>query len=84
MVVTLTQYEMSVLFKQDPNTEGDGGFQSLLVSLQRRINRATGDVDLTAKDLEKIPRYAFDYQNGGWEQRLKDIFTRTFGPNLGR
>jgi hypothetical protein len=84
MLVTLDPSEMSILFHQDPSTSQEGGFQSLLVSLQNRINRATGDIDLTPYDLERISRYAFDYGNGGWENRLTDTFGRVLGPRLGR
>jgi len=39
---------------------------------------------LTDVDLERIPRYAFDYGNGGFEGRLRRIFERHLGPNLNR
>jgi hypothetical protein len=84
MHVTLTPGEMAVLFRQDPRTQKDGGFQGLLVSLEKRIDRSSGHLDLTPDDLEKIPRYAFDYKNGGWEDRLMAIFSRELGPKLGR
>jgi hypothetical protein len=84
MDVTLTRVEMEVLFRQDPRTRRDGGFQSFLVRLQRRTDQNTGALTLTDVDLEKIPRYAFDYGNGGWENRLKDIFERSLGSELGR
>lgn len=84
MDVTLTSDEISEIDKQDPSTATDGGFQSLMVSLQKRVNRATGQVHLTPDDLRRIPQYAFDYGNGGWENRLKRAFGRTLGPNLGR
>ncbi len=84
MRIILTASEMSELFRQHPGTKGDGGFQSLLVKLQGRVNRATGDLLLTPALLERIPRYAFDYGNGGWENRLMAIFSRALGPNLGR
>ena len=84
MQVTLTESEMAVLFRQDPRTRRDGGFQSFLVRLQRKTDRATGALVLTASDLERIPRYAFDYGNGGWEGRLKKVFGRVLGPSLGR
>lgn len=84
MYVTLTPSEITILFRQDPKTEKDGGYQKLLVSLEKRINRSTGEIDLTPDDLEKIPRYAFDYKIGGWEDRLVGIFSRVLGPKLGR
>ena len=82
--VTLNPGEIEILDRQDPVTERDGGFQKLLVDLQYSLNRKTGALPLTEDHEEKIPRYAFDYQNGGWEDRLKSIFSRTLGQNLGR
>jgi hypothetical protein len=35
-------------------------------------------------NLEKIPHLAFDYKDGGWESRLRRVFSREAGPNLGR
>ena len=84
MRVVLSLSEVAELFIQPPATRGDGGYQSLLVSLQKSINRTTGELDLTEEDLERIPRYAFDYGNGGWENRLVAIFGRVLGPKLGR
>jgi len=84
MNIPLTHGEMDALFLQDPGTEGDGGFQSLLVKLQGRVNRTTGEIILTSVLIERIARYAFDYGNGGWEKRLVGIFGRALGPRLGR
>jgi hypothetical protein len=55
-----------------------------LVSLQSRIDRVTGGLKLTDDDLRRIPMYAFDYGNGGWEDRLAGAFGRSLGPGLGR
>jgi hypothetical protein len=82
--VTLDTNEIDEIDKQDPSTAKDGGFQGLMVSLQKRINRSTGQLHLTADDLRRIPMYAFDYRNGGWEDRLKRAFGRSLGPKLGR
>jgi hypothetical protein len=82
--LTLNSAELSCLFRQDPSTKGDGGFQGLLVRLQRQTDRSTGVISLDAKVLERIPRYAFDYKQGGWEDRLLNIFSRTLGNRLGR
>jgi hypothetical protein len=79
--VHLEAWEISVL---DRPANGNGGYQSLLRRLQRRIDRSTGHLDLTPADLQRIPRYAFDYGNGGWEDRLVSIFSRTLGLHLGR
>jgi hypothetical protein len=79
--VFLTQGEVTIL---DRHVAGFGGYQSLLRRLQSRINRSNGRLDLYPQDLEKIPRYAFDYGNGGWEGRLIGVFSRILGPRLGR
>jgi hypothetical protein len=84
MDVLLTAAEIAELDKQDPVTASDGGYQSLLVSLQQRVDRGTGGLMLTADDLRRIPMYAFDYGNGGWEDRLVGAFGRSLGPRLGR
>ena len=84
MDVTLAASEIAEIDKQDPAKASDGGFQGLMVSLQKRIKRPSGRLKLTADDLRRIPMYAFDYENGGWEDRLKAAFSRTLGPNLGR
>jgi hypothetical protein len=75
--VTLASTEIEILDRQDPATENDGGFQQLLVELHGLLNRNTGALALSDEHEEKIPRYAFDYKNGGWEDRLKGIFSRT-------
>lgn len=82
--VTLTENEIEELLKQDPSTAKDGGFQSLLVKLQGKLNRTTGFIHLDDDDLTRIPQYAFKYGNGGWETRLKAIFERTLGSSLNR
>jgi hypothetical protein len=83
-IVTLNQDEKEVLLRQDPSTESDGGFQKLLITLQYLLDEKSGTIELPDILLERIPRYAFDYGNGGWEDRLKSIFARTLSPNLGR
>jgi hypothetical protein len=83
MKVILNHRELHALLRQDPDTRTDGGFQSFLVNLGER---ATNDreIELSEADIEKIQRYAFDYGQGGWEDRLKAIFERHLGPRLGR
>lgn len=82
MIIYLSQFEQSILFRQNPKTRKDGGWQSLLVKLQKQTNLRTGIIYLTPKDIERIHRYAFKYGNGGWEDRLTSIFGRTLGPRL--
>ncbi len=66
-IITLNPGEIAILNRQNPTSAQDGGWQTLLVRLQENLNGATGELDLGAQDLEQIPRYAFDYGNGGWE-----------------
>ena len=47
--------------------------------------RSERDVRLTAfQDLADIPHFAFDFKQGGWENRLIAVFGRLLGPRLGR
>lgn len=78
----LRQRVAAEVVQQDPATAGDGGDQSLMVSFQKRIDRASGSLDLTDDDLRRIQMYAFKYGNGGWEDRLEAAFGRTLGPKL--
>ena len=79
--VELDQPEMQELLKQDPATEKDGGWQGLLVSSQKRLNKTTGHLTLTSYDLEQIKRYS-QYSAGGFQNRLRKIFGRTLGANF--
>ena len=81
MKVNLNPAEREVLFRQRPGRSG--GFQCLMLKLQSNIT-ANGDLHLDDDDLERIPRYAFDYGGGGWEDRMKAIFERHLSPDLGR
>ena len=82
--VVLNDAEIALLDEQDSSSRGDGGFQRLMVDLKAGLRRPTKELKLSDDDLERIPKYAFDYKQGGWEDRLKGIFSRTLGPNLGR
>ena len=80
--LVLNHQEIRELLKQNPATEKDGGWQGLIVSLQKRANKTSGHLTLTEADLGAIQRYAFKYGNGGWEARLVAIFARHLGPKL--
>ena len=80
--VTLNQLEIQDLLKQDSGTEKDGGWQGLLVGFQKRLNKTTGHLTLTADDIAQVQRYAFLYKRGGWQSRLLGIFGRALGPKL--
>lgn len=83
MRIELTRDELAELDRQNPETKDDGGWQGLLVGLQEKVNRATSELVLDGRDLERIARYAFHYKRGGWQARLMRIFGRTLGPTLG-
>lgn len=82
--LTLSHAEIQELLKQNSGTEKDGGWQSLMVSLQKRTNKTTGHLTLTPSDLEQIRRYAFDYGNARWKAHLVTIFGRHLGPKDNR
>ena len=84
MEVKLNKAEIDVLFEQDPSSEKNGGWQGLLVRLQRSVDTDTGVIKISGRDLVRIPKYAFDMGHGGWQGKLISIFGRTLGPKLGR
>lgn len=81
--IELNAQERKLLFKQAPQTEGGGGFQKLLVRLQRQYDSDSKEIKLYKPDLEKIGRYAYKYNKGGWQKRLVSIFGRHLGIKLG-
>jgi hypothetical protein len=82
--VVLDADEIAELRRQAPETASDGGFQRFLVRLQSQMNYSTQELKLNDQDLADIPRFAFDYKQGGWQSRLMAIFARTLGPRLGK
>lgn len=79
--VDLSREEIAEL---DRAVNGSGGFEDFLRRLQRQINHATATIKLSEKDVSDIPHFAFDFTQGGWENRLITVFGRTLGPKLGR
>jgi hypothetical protein len=77
----LTREEIAEL---DRPARGVGGFQNFIKRLQSQVNHATATIRLTGDDMEEIQRYAFDYDQGGFQGRLLFIFSRVLGPHLGR
>ena len=55
------------------NTEGQGGFQSLMERLQDGYDEDENTLTISEKDQERLPRYADDYGNGGWEDQIEAI-----------
>ena len=83
-IIPLTPDERNALFQKDKNPKG-GSFQRFMVKLQKQFRTGMQDIVLDEDDLEKIAHYAFDFPGGGgWETRLKLVFERELGPNLGR
>jgi hypothetical protein len=81
-MITLNPVELEILFRQDPATKDDGGWQRLLITLKELADPDTGEIEIPPRILERIRRYAFEYGNGGWESRLTSVFGRTLGPTL--
>jgi hypothetical protein len=79
--VMLNADELAEL-NQPPN--GSGGFQTFIKRLQSQVNHATSEVRLTDDDVSDLQHYAFDFKQGGFQDRLIAIFGRTLGPKLGR
>ena len=82
--VVLNQQEVETLDIQAPSTANDGGYQNFLVRLQSKLDRGNNELTLSDSDLARIPKYAYDYGQGGWQNRLETIFGRTLGSRLGR
>jgi len=73
MKITLNHQEVCQIYRTKPEERSRGGFQSFMVSLQGRLKH--NEIDLTGDDLEKIERYS-QYDNGGYEGRLRKAFGR--------
>lgn len=74
MRLKLDNNQKKALYQVDPNSRRNGGFQSLLVSLQEKYNPHASIIDLNAQEIERIKRYSKKYRNGGWQNTLKAIF----------
>lgn len=59
-------------FFTDATISGQGGFQSLCRSLAARL-KTSKVLKLTPEELVRIARYASDYGDGGYQQRLRKI-----------
>lgn len=82
--VILNQEEIETLNLQAPSTANDGGYQNFMIQLQSKLDCTTNELTLSDNDLSRISKYAYDYGQGGWQNRLEAIFSRTLGPRLGR
>lgn len=82
--IELFDTEIHVLLDESLTNKSAGGWQSLIIKLRKQLDKEKKEIILYFDDLERIPRYAFDYKNGGWQGTLKQIFGRSLGENLGR
>jgi hypothetical protein len=78
-VYDLTREEIARL---DEPMKGVSSFQKFINRLQNQINRATATFRLNAEDVNCIQHSAFDYEQGGFQDRLVAIFGRVLGPTL--
>lgn len=69
-IFELNDVELELLRREDPSTEQDGGYQQLLVLLQGEIEEGTNRIFLTRPVRVRVRRYAFEYRQGGWQDRL--------------
>jgi hypothetical protein len=77
----LDRRETDELFRQDPATAKDGGFQSFIVRLQKQYRTGTQEIGLDDDDIEQIREYAANSNHGGWQARMLRIFGRVLGPS---
>lgn len=84
MIIQLNPDEVAELFKQDPKSRSKGGFQGLLVGLQKNYTVNKRKLFIDPATAVKIRKYAFGYKNGGWQLRLLRIFSRAMGRDLGK
>jgi len=82
IVLQLSDAEYEIVCRQDPATRDDGGYQRLMVTLQEITDERTRQMVLPVHLIPRLRRYAFDYGNGGWENRITGIFSQHLGPNL--
>jgi len=75
----LTEDEMDELFRQDPKTAADGGFQDFIVGLQKQARRGSLEIRLEEDDIVRIREYAANSKRGGWQSRTLKIFGRVLG-----
>lgn len=71
--IQLSQKAIKKLLTQDPRTESKGGFQKLIIGMQRQLDSATGVLQVTDSQVEKIERYRKQYGRGGWQDILAEV-----------
>lgn len=73
--IKLNKEEYSYLNKE---VNMNGGFQRFIRELQIRIKKATREIDLSNRDIEKILKYKSNPGKGGFQSRFNKIFGRHF------
>ncbi len=76
--VKLSREEIADLFHLNRIQRDRGGFQRFLVSLQDRINRQTGVLELSGADIDFILRHGRQARKGGFQAIIRKIFQRHF------
>lgn len=70
VTITLTDEEAEPLRRK---VNGEGGMQSLLRGLQKKLDDKTNTIELTPAEIEKILRYGLNYGQGGFQGRLEGL-----------
>ncbi len=76
--VILDRHEMEQLFRQDGSQREAASWQRKLVSLQERLNKTTGELMLSAEDLQWIREHASPSTKGS----LRNWITAAFGRQI--
>lgn len=79
----LSKEELNELLRHDPATKNRGGFQRFLIGLQSRVNRVSGEIDLSESDMNRILRHGRNPSRGGWQASIRKIFARHFDFDAG-
>ena len=64
----------------DRPVRGEGGFQNLLRRIRAGYDPATGTLEISAPDAERVMRYSADYGGGGFQGRLGPLATALTQP----
>jgi len=77
MTVTLNKEELAVLIDYGMRPNRSGGFQGLTKALYERVNKVTGELEITDELLGRSMRYMISYGRGGFQDSfLRPVFRR--------
>lgn len=71
ITIQLTKDEVDIYANKPIN--GRGGFQTLLKRIAKGLRKSTKSLIISMDDLEKIARYAKNYGQGGFQNRLEPL-----------